>query len=176
MSQDQQPSQESKKQLEVALLLVALLLAWPAFLLGIVSRQLVKHHTDDPFVYWLGAGILGAVSAWFLYAHANSYPFLLLLAPDVGPLVLHLSRTSAMHFALDALPLWERSILLFPWVTLVIELFTPKHLEASLLAQERQRRAIQAKKSQRAARKAAKAPDQISGKAILGALIDNPNE
>lgn len=176
MSQDQQPRQQTDKRLEVGLLLAALLLAWPAFLLAVVSRYVIKRHTDDPFIYWLSAGILGTVGAWVLYSHANPSPLLLILSHDIGPLVLHLSTTTGMHFVHDALPLWERSILLFPWVTLVIELFTSKSLEATLLTKARRRKAIQARKSQWAARKAVSAPLLANKKGVFGVLIDDPNE
>ncbi len=45
---------------------------------------------------------------------------------------LHLSRAGVLHFVLDILPLWERSVLLFPWLMLLIELFTPKSLQDTL--------------------------------------------
>jgi len=176
MNQDQQPRQDKDTRLEVVLLLVGLLLAWPAFLLGIVSHQLIKRHINDPLMYWISAALLGTIGVWVLFTHANPYPFLLVFSHDVGLLVRHLSAATAKQVVLDALPVWERSIVLFPWVSLAIELFAPKNLEATLLAQERQRQAGQVQKSHRAARKVANAPDQINGKAVLGALIDNPSE
>jgi hypothetical protein len=74
------------------------------------------------------------------------------------------------------LPLWERSVLVFPWCILLAELFSKRSLQSDLLTQERRRRAWQARQSRRAARKAAKAPDQINGQAVLGVLIDDPNQ
>ena len=176
MNHDQQNRPDNDKRLEVALLLISALLAWPAFLLGATSRQLIKRHTDDPFLFWIGAGVLGAIGAWVLYRYENPYPFFLTLSYDIAPLVLHLSGKTVAHFALDALPLWERSILLFPWLTLLIELFTPTSLEDTLRAQERKRRTIQRQKSKRAARLARKAPDFLNGQGVLGTLIDNPND
>jgi hypothetical protein len=171
MSQENQPRQETDKRLEVVLLLVALLIALPAFV-----RLLVKRSTNAPFPYRMCAGVLGALGAWFLYAHANPSSLLLGLARDVKPLALYLSRASVLHVMLDILPMWERSVLLFPWLTLLIELFAPKSLQETLLAQESRHHAIQVSKSQQAAHIAQKAPDQINGKAVLGVLIDNPNE
>ncbi len=176
MSQDQQNRQGNDKRLEMVLLLVGVLLAWPAFLLGALSRQIIKRRDDDPFIYWLGASILGTVGAWVLYRYENPYPFFVTLSYDIVPLILHLSVKTGAHFALDALPLWERSTLLFPWVTLLIEFFTPKSLQDTLLAQERKRRAVQRQKSKRAARLAQKAPDFLNGQGVLGTLIDNPND
>ena len=176
MNNDQQNKQYNEIWLEMALLLICLVLAWPAFLLGALSRQIIKHHTNDPFLFWIGAAIVGTVGAWVLYRYENPYPFLLTLSDDIVPLVLHLSIKTAGHFAFDALPLWERCTLLFPWVTLLIELFTPKSLQDTLLVQERKRRALQHHKSKRAARLAQKAPDFLNGQGVLGTLIDNPND
>jgi hypothetical protein len=176
MSTENHPRQSDDLWMEALVILVGVLVAWPAVLIGAVAHVVVKQRAPDPFPYWVGAGVLGSVGAWFLYAHANPYPLLVTVLRDIVPLALHLSGGTLRHFVEDALPLWERSVLLFPWLTLLIEIFAPKNLQASLLALERRRRAIQAKKSRRAAHKATRAPDQIHGHAILGALIENPNE
>jgi hypothetical protein len=176
MRTNDQPRRDQDLWFEALLILVAILMVWPAMLLGAVARFLVKRKAPDPLPYWIGAGILGGIGAWFLSTHANPYPLLVTALSDAAPLAIHLSMATLTRFVQDALPLWERSLLLFPWCTLLLEFFGPKNLQARLLANERQRKAIQEKKSRRAARKATRAPDQIHGHAILGALIENPNE
>jgi hypothetical protein len=175
-TQQSQTSHGNDKGIELLVLFVCLLVAWPAVLLGVIARGLIKQHTTEPFPYWIGAGVLGAIGALFLAIRANPYPLVLVVTHDLVPLVLHLSMATFMHLVHDALPLWERSLLIFPWCVLLIELFSPRNLQSDLRAGERRRRAIQAKQSQSAARRAASAPDQINGQAVLGALIDNPND
>lgn len=169
------PRQTNTKELEVFLVLASVIVAWPALLLGTIARWQIKQRTTDPFPYWIGAGAVGALGAIVLITWENPYPFLLLVLHDLVPLVMQIGMPTITHFLHDAIPVWERSILVFPWFLLLIELFSPKNLQASLLAQERRRRAIQASKSKRAARKARNAPNQINGKGVLGVLIDNPN-
>jgi hypothetical protein len=171
-----QPRRDEDLWFEALIILVAILMVWPAVLLGLVVRFLVKWKAPDPLPYWLGAGILGGIGVWFLCTHANPYPLLLVALPDLAPLAIHPGIATLTHFVKDAFPLWERSLLLFPWCTLLLEFFGPKNLQARLLANERQRKASQEKKGRRAARRATRAPDQLHGRAILGALIDNPNE
>jgi|SRR5450755_1244354 hypothetical protein len=175
MNANQYPPQENNKSVELFLLLVGVVIAWPALLVGVVARWQIRRLTE-PSPYWVGAGIVGALGALLLATRENPSPFLFAVLHDVVPLALHTSSATLKQFLLDALPLWARSLLLFPWCTLILELFSTKNLQTTLLTQERQRRATQARKSQSAARRAAKAPDQINGKAVLGALIDNPNE
>jgi hypothetical protein len=175
MTNQEQRTPENGKGLEMFLVFVAFVLAWPALLLGVVIRWQIKQRTTDPFPYWLGAGVVGACGAIVLITQVNPSPFFFPVMNDITPLVFHMGMSTLKQFALDALPLWERSILVFPWFSLLLELFGPKNLQASLLAKERHRQALQIRKSQRAARRAAKAPDQINGHAILGALIDDPN-
>jgi hypothetical protein len=175
MSANQQPQQENTKGLEMFLLFVGIILAWPALLLSVVARWQIRKHTTEQYPYWI-AGAIGFIGALWLATHANPYPFLLTTLHDIVPLMFHLGMATFTRFMVDALPLWERSLLLSPLCTVLLELFGTKSLQTRLLDQERQRRAAQAKKSQDAARKAAKAPDQINGKMVLGPLIDNPNE
>ncbi|HEY7418702.1 MAG TPA: hypothetical protein VH593_26220 [Ktedonobacteraceae bacterium] len=176
MRMNDQPRRDQDLWFEALIILLVVLMVWPAMLLGVVVRFLVKWKAPAPLLYWIGAGILGGVGAWFLYTHANTYPLLVTALSDVAPLAIHPSMITFTRFVRDALPLWERSLLLFPWCALLLELFGPKNLQARLLASERQRKASQEKKGRRAARKATSAPDQLHGHAILGALVDNPNE
>jgi hypothetical protein len=157
------------------LLFVALLVAWPALLLAVLARWYIKQHSTNPALYWIGAGVLGALGALLLATRANPYPLFQLVIDDLVELALPKSPITFTHFLGDALPLWERSLLVFPWLTLLLELFGTTSLQTTLLTQERRRREIQTKKSQRAARKATNAPDQLNGNAVLGALIDNLN-
>ncbi len=175
MNDKQSSPQDNNKSMEVFVLLVGVVLAWPALLLGVVARWQIKR-LAEPLPYWIGAGILGAVGALLLVTRENPSPLLLAVVHDVVPLILHSSRATLMQCVHDVLPLWVRSLLVFPWCILILELFSTRSLQSTLLAQERHRRVSQVKNSQRAARKAAQAPDQINGKAVLGALIDNPNE
>jgi hypothetical protein len=175
MSQENQSRQESTKGLELFLLLACLVIAWPALFLGVIARWQINR-TTEPYPYWIGAGIVGVLSIMLLITRTNPYPVLLTVMNDLEPLVLHLSAPTISHFLRDAIPMWERSILVFPWLVLGLELFLPKNLQATLLAQERHHQVIQAHKSRRAARNARKAPNQINGKGVLGALIDNPND
>jgi hypothetical protein len=171
-----QPRRDEDLWFEAIIILLAVLMVWPAMLLGVLVRLLVKWKAPAPLLYWIGTGILGGIGAWFLCTHANPYPLLVTALSDVAPLAIHPSMETLTRFVKDALPLWERSLLLFPWCTLLLEFFGPKNLHARLLASERQRKVNQEKKSRRAARKAIRTPDQIHGHAILGALIENPNE
>jgi len=175
MNDNKQSPQENNRGLEMLLLLLGLVMAWPAFVLGAIARLLIKHHTTESYPYWIGAGILGALGTVFLCTRANPYPFVLTLSQDIVPLVVHISGTTLTNFVHDAFPLWVRSVLVFPLCTLLFEWFGTTSLETTLLAKEKQRQVIQVKKSQHATRKVRKAPDHINGKAVLGALIDNPN-
>jgi len=175
MKENKQSPQENNRGLEMFLLFLGMVIVWPAFVLGAIARLLIKHHTTEQYPYWIGAGMLGALGTVFLCTRANPYPFVLTLSQDIVPLAVHVSGTTLMNFVHDAFPLWTRSVLVFPLCTLALELFGIKSLETTLLAKEQQRRVIQVKKSQHAARKVRKAPDHINGKAVLGALIDNPN-
>ena len=176
MSMQEQHEQDKSKGLEMFLLFFVIVIAWPALLLGAVTRWQIKQRTTNPFPYWIGAGAVGAIGAMVLVTRENPYPFLLVVLHDLVPLFVQIGIPTLKHFLLDALPLWTRSVLVFPWLALVLELFSPKNLQATLLAQERQRRTIQTRKSRRAARRAVNAPDQINGKGVLGVLIENPNE
>jgi hypothetical protein len=172
----QQPSpQERRSGPDPWLLLVAVLLAWPALLLGALLRKLIKRDPTRQHWYWVSLGLLGAGGLVFLVTRANPYPLLPALVHDLVGLFLHAGPIALKRLVEAALPVWERSLLLMPGLTLVLELFGPKNFRATLLTQERQRKAIQIRQSQRAARKAGNAPDQIKGQAVLGALIDNPN-
>ncbi len=175
MSTENQPRQNNDKWLEMALLLVGAVVAWPALLIGAVVRLFIKQRTTNPQPYWILVVVFGVAGTLLLYAYANPYPFLLVLFHDVLPLLLHMDGSTLRRFFLDALPLWERSVLAFPICTLVIELFSPKNLEQTLLAQERQRKATQLHRSKEAVKKTRKAPKQINGKGVLGALIEDPN-
>lgn len=175
MSMQQQSPQQHHNGSDSWLLLVAVLLAWPALLSGALLRKLIKRDPTRQTWYWLGMGMLGAGGLAFLIARANPYPLLPALVHDLVGLFLHTGLSAVKRLIEDALPLWERSLLLVPGMTLVLELFGPKNFRASLLAQQRQRKVLQRQQSRRAARKAGKAPDQIHGQAVLGALIDNPN-
>ncbi|HET8911296.1 MAG TPA: hypothetical protein VFN23_07530 [Ktedonobacteraceae bacterium] len=175
MQQNQQPRQGDDKRVEALLFFVALLLAWPAFLLGAVCYHLLKRYTKGAFFYWLGAGMLGVLGAWVLWTHANPVRLLIALEHDVFPLALHFSKANAIHFVLDALPLWERSLFLFPWMILLFQAVRPKRFEMTLLGKERHKRAIQARKSARAARKAAHVPDTVNQKGVFGVLIEDLN-
>ena len=176
MNTENQSKQESSKGVDVFLLLVCVVIAWPALLVGVVVRWQIKHRCTDPSPYWIGAAAIGACGALLLVTRENPYPFLLRAVNDITPLLLQMGSGTLTRFVLDIAPVWERSVLVFPWLMLVLELFSPKNLQATLLAQERHRRAMQARKSTHAARRVHKAPDQINGKGVLGALIDNPNE
>jgi len=176
MNMNQQSKQDDSKSLEMILLLVSIIIAWPALLLGVVLRWQIKQRVIEPFPYWMGAGVLGTLGTYWLASHANPYPLFLMMIHDIIPLVSHFGRSTLLRVMFDALPLWERSLLVCPWIVLVLELFSPKNLQAHLLAQERERRAIQTRKSKRAARRVVKAPTLINGKGVFGAVIDNPNE
>jgi hypothetical protein len=176
MNTENQPKQENSKGLDIFLVLVCLVIAWPALLVSVVARWQIKHHCTDPSPYWIGAAAIGACGALLLVTRENPYPFLLRAISDSTPLLLQMNRRTLLHFVLDIAPVWERSVLVSPWLMLVLELFSPKNLQATLLAQERHRRTMQANKSKYAAHRIRKAPDQINGKGVLGALIDNPNE
>ncbi|HLI87873.1 MAG TPA: hypothetical protein VKV37_04220 [Ktedonobacteraceae bacterium] len=177
MSMQQSPSsQGSDKGIELFVLVICLLVAWPAVLLGLIARGLIKRHTIAPFPYWIGAGALGALGTIVLLTRLNPSPFVPIVEQDLVALLLHLSMATFLHFVYGVLPLWERSVLVFPWCILLAELFSKRSLQSDLLTQERRRRAWQARQSRRAARKAAKAPDQINGQAVLGVLIDDPNQ
>ncbi len=172
----QQPSpQERHNGPDPWLLMLAALLAWPALLLGTLLRKLIKRDPARQTWYWLSLGLLAVGGLTFLVARANPYPLLPALVHDLVILFLHPGQPAITRLLEDALPLWERSLLLVPGLALVLELFGPKNFRASLLAQQRQQKAIQRQQSQRAARKAGKAPDQIHGQAVLGTVIDNPN-
>jgi hypothetical protein len=174
MSTNQQPTQENTKGIEMFLFGVGVILAWPALVLGAVARWQIKQHTTEHYPYWI-AGALGGIGALWLATHSNPYPFLLTTLHDIVPLVFHTSTSTLTRFVLDALPLWERSILVFPLFVVLLEIFGTRSLQATLLAKERQRRAMQARKSQRAAGKAANAPPIIKKKGVFGALIDDLN-
>jgi hypothetical protein len=176
MNTENQSKQESSKGLDLFLMLVCLVIAWPALLLSVVVRWQIKHRCTDPSPYWIGAAAIGACGALLLVTRENPYPFLLTAANDITPLLLQTSSATLTRFVRDCIPLWERGVLVFPWLMLALELFSPKNLQATLLAQERHHRAMQASKSKHAARRVHNAPDQINGKGVLGALIDNPNE
>jgi hypothetical protein len=176
MNAENQPKQENSKGLDIFLVLVCVVIAWPALLVSVVVRWQIKRQCTDPSPYWIAAAAIGACGALLLVTRENPYPFLLRAASDITPLLLQMDSGTLTRFVRDLLPVWERSVLVFPWLMLVLELFSPKNLQATLLAQERRRRAIQTSKSTHAARRIRKAPDQINGKGVLGALIDNPNE
>lgn len=170
-----QTGESDSSRFKIVLLLIAAVIAWPALLFGAVVRLLIKQRTTNPQPYWILASLLSVVGCLFFYIYGNPYPFLLALFHNVVPLLFHLDNTTLRGFFLELLPLWERSVLLFPLCTLVIELFSPKSLEQTLLAHERQRKARQVQKSKQTARKLRKAPNQINGKGVLGALIEDPN-
>jgi hypothetical protein len=177
MSTEKPPEHSGDDQSVIkVLLLVGTVIAWPALFLALLFHLLMKQQTRNQHLFWISAGILGLGGVAWLFARANPSPFLLQAWSDFPSLISHWSKTTAFHLLRDLLPLWERSVLLFPICLLMMELFRPKNLQASLLAQERQHRTIQVRKSKRATHRARKAPDQINGKGVLGVLIDNPND
>ncbi len=175
MSTENQPRQNQNTLFEIGLLLVVVVLAWPALLLGAITRLGIKNGTTNAQLSWVLTGIFGGACALFLYLYVNPYLFLLVLFHDVAPLFLHIGGVTFRRFLVDALPVWERSVLLFPLCALVIELFSHTSLEQTLLSQERQRQARQTQKSKQSAIKVRKAPDHINGKGVLGALIEDLN-
>ena len=132
MNAENQPRQESSKGLDIFLMLVCLVIAWPALLVSVVARWQIKHHCADPFPYWIGAVAIGACGALLLVTRENPSPFLLRAASDITPLLLQMGSATLTRFVRDCIPLWERSILVFPWLMLVLELFSPKNLQAEL--------------------------------------------
>ncbi|SRR5581483_6374490 len=175
MSTENQPRSGKDTKLEMLLVAVGLLLAWPALIMAYVTRLIIKR-TRHAHLYWLLVGGLGLAGALLLYLRANIYPLVLTESRDIAPLVFHLNGTTILRFLSDAWPVWAWSMCVFPWLALLIELLSPRSLGEHLLAQEKRRRARLARKSKRAARKVRKAPEQINGKGVLGILIENPNE
>lgn len=57
MSSEHQPRLPESKGLEIALVLLGMIVAWPAFLVGVVARFFIKQRTSDPFPYWIAAGL-----------------------------------------------------------------------------------------------------------------------
>ncbi len=159
--------------LHVVLFLCTMLLAWPALFVGFLLRAVLKQSTN-PRLHWLLATGLGLSAAAFLYLRGNIYPLVLAEANHVVPLILHTSGATVMQLLTSAWPVWFRSILLSPLVAALIEFFSAKSLEVRLLTQERQRRSRQQRTSHQAARRVRKAPTQIHGQAVFGAVIEDP--
>src|SRR5437667_259830 len=123
------------RSLAILLLLVGTVIAWPALFLALFSRMLLKQLTRSQHLFWISAGVLGLGGAIWLFAYANPSPFLVRAFSDFPLLIWHWSQITALHVLRDLLPLWERSVLVFPICLLSIELFRTKNLQASLLAQ-----------------------------------------
>jgi hypothetical protein len=157
---------------EIALVVIVLLAAWPALLLAVVARVCIKR-ASHPQWLWISAACFGLVGAIFLYLRADMYLLFRVELSDVVLLFLHFNRTSVIHLLLAAWPVWVRSLLVFPLVAALMEFFSPKNLQEQLFAKERRRLVGQERKRRRAVRKARKAPDQINGQGVLGVLIED---
>ena len=132
MNTENQSKQESSKGVDVFLLLVCVVIAWPALLVGVVVRWQIKHRCTDPSPYWIGAAAIGACGALLLVTRENPYPFLLRAVNDITPLLLQMGSGTLTRFVLDIAPVWERSVLVFPWLMLVLETLQPEEFTSHL--------------------------------------------
>lgn len=175
MSQHNQSPQPTTRGLDLFFILIGLLLAWPAMFVSFLIHWSLKRHPSWQASTRISAAILGALGALVL-TRTTPVPIALTAFHALESLIVHRENSMLLLFLQDALPVWERTLLVFPWGILLLDLVLPKSLQATLMEEERQRRRRQVQRSRHAARKALKAPQQINGKGVLGAVIDNPNQ
>ena len=168
--QETQP--ESQFPLIALLIALALFLAWPAVVLGLSLGFWAKRRQVHTLV-WLGLACLGLCCLWLLCLYVGYVPLLQAMVNAIPPFY-HWNRLGVWGaFLPHLIPLWIRSLLLTPVCALSVHLF-PKGMEEELLSKERDRLTKQERASQRAKRRLRDVPDQIEGKAVLGAIIQTP--
>lgn len=168
-----EPQPADETLVKVGFLILLASVAWPALLAGYALKTGGKRYI--PRYYWFlvtGFSILGMLLLFVV----NVASLLHAALQDITPLILDFGLSALLRFLAHVWLVWLGSLCLFPLCTLLLELLSPRRMEDELLALERERHAIQERKSQRAAHKVLTAPYQIDGKAIMGVFIDDPSQ
>lgn len=155
--------------LTALLLGIALVLAWPALLLGLLIG-LAGKRWQFPLLAWLGLTVLGLGGLWLLCFHTGTALALHRMIQHIPPFTSWSHLPVLLAFLPFLSPFWLRSLLITPLFALAVHLL-PTHMEEQLLRQERERVSAQERASRRAKRRVRRVPDQLEGKAVLGSII-----
>ncbi len=172
MRQTHEPSQEALIPAGVIVLLVALILAWPAVLLGLLVGWTIKRR-ELPALVWPLLLVLGLGGLWLIVTHLSYGSLFQAMTNAIPPFTRWNHLETWRTFLPFLFPLWVRSLLLLPLGSLLIFL-VPQSMEQHLLSQEKRAQARRERASYRASRLVARVPDQIKGHAVLGVSIDDP--
>lgn len=173
MKQQQRQTPESsmfEESIIVACVLLALCaLVWTALLIAFLVHLCTRNRVQQPLL-WLVMFLLGIGGGWLWFMVFHTLPYITSTIDDVVRMIQH-SNIQGWRIVHDLVPIWMRSLLLFPLCVLVIDLLRPISLETRLRQRSQQQQAIRKQQSQRARRNVRTCPEIRKGKAVLGIVI-----
>ncbi len=172
MRQTREPSQEALIPAGAIVLIVALVLAWPAVLFGVLLGWTIKRR-ELPAIVWPLLLVIGLGGCWLLVAHLSYVSLFQAMTNAIPPFTRWNHLETWRTFLPFILPLWVRSLLVIPLGSLLIFLI-PQNMEEQLLSQEKRAQSRWERARRRARRLVDRAPDQMKGHAVLGVSIDPP--